>query len=166
MIKWLDERMHELGVKAVAAPGDLTDQNVLHLIAGPASPPPVVEWEGTRYRVDFTKAETTRLEQLLGDALPPYLSSARAMVGVADTLAADGLTARPPSSGSHRCSTGPPTTCSLDVAEEWTETDVHARYRETRRDGSRAQRRARTFAPPRTSPRTSGCSPTTSPRAA
>ena len=130
VIKWLDERMHELGVKAVAAPGDLTDQNVLHLIAGPASPPPIVEWEGTRYRVDFTKAETTRLEQLLGDALPPYLSSARAMVGVADTLAADGLTAdglRAEVSVFDRAAHG----VSLDVAEEWTETDAHARYRET-----------------------------------
>ena len=138
VVKWLDERIHELSVNGAATSNDLTDQDVLNLIAGPVPPKPfIVEWEGTRYQIDFTKAETTRLEQLLGDAPPPYLSSARALVGVADTVEADGLTAerlRAQASVFDRAAHS----VSLDVAETWNETDAHARYRDTNGRLSRA----------------------------
>ena len=54
--------------------------------------PPIVEWEGTRYRVDLGWAEATRLARVLGDDPRPYLSSARALVAVADVLGEAGLT--------------------------------------------------------------------------
>jgi len=64
----------------------------LDLLAGPVvSPPSVVDWEGTRYRLDFRAAEAARLARLLGDSPLPYLSSAHTLVTVADALSEEGL---------------------------------------------------------------------------
>lgn len=78
---------------------------LLDLVAGPSSagassaaPPArvnaggtraaarIVEWEGTRYRVDLAAAETARLQNLRGEAPRPYVSAARALIGIADAL--------------------------------------------------------------------------------
>ena len=48
--------------------------------------PRIVEWEGTRYRVDLAAAEAARLERLRGEQPRPYLSAARALIGMADVL--------------------------------------------------------------------------------
>ena len=69
------------------------EARMLVLLAGPSTATPqFVEWEGTRYRVDLTSAEATRLTRLLGDRPRPYLSSARTLVTVADALAQAGVT--------------------------------------------------------------------------
>lgn len=52
----------------------------------------VVEWEGTRYRVDFAAAEASRIARLLGADARPYLSAARGLVAIADALSAPTLT--------------------------------------------------------------------------
>jgi hypothetical protein len=51
----------------------------------------IVEWEGTRYRVDLATAEAARLERLRGEQPRPYVSAARALIGMADTLRAPNL---------------------------------------------------------------------------
>jgi hypothetical protein len=68
------------------------DHDTIDLMAASATRPSVLDWEGTRYRVDFKAAEATRLARLLGDDARPYLSSARALVTIADVLAAAGVT--------------------------------------------------------------------------
>jgi hypothetical protein len=52
-----------------------------------------LDWEGTRYRVDLARAEAVRLTRSQSEAARPYLSSACAVIGVADALADSGLTA-------------------------------------------------------------------------
>jgi hypothetical protein len=74
------------------APGAL-DDNVLRFLAGPASAAPrFVDWEGTRYRLDLAWAEMRRLVGRLGEHPRPYLSSALALVVMADALADAGVT--------------------------------------------------------------------------
>jgi hypothetical protein len=69
------------------------ERRALRLLAGPAaSEPRFVEWEGTRYRVDLARAEAMRLTRALGDAPRPYLSSADAVVLIADAVSEAGLT--------------------------------------------------------------------------
>jgi hypothetical protein len=69
------------------------ERDVLRLLAGPAPREPrVVEWEGTRYRLDLARAEAIRLTKALGDSSGPYLSSAGAVVVIADALGKAGLT--------------------------------------------------------------------------
>lgn len=65
--------------------------------SGPSTtvPPRVVVWEGTRYRVDLAAAEAARMERVRGEAPRPYLSSARALVRMADALDARSTNATP-----------------------------------------------------------------------
>jgi hypothetical protein len=66
---------------------------VLRVLAGPeAVEPRVLEWEGTRYRLDLTAAEATRLARAFGEAPGSFLSSAVRVVGIADALADARLT--------------------------------------------------------------------------
>jgi hypothetical protein len=77
------------------SPGSL-ESKMLALLAGPRPAlPQLVEWEGTRYRVDLARAERTRLAQLLGDRPLPYVSSAQTLATVADALADTGPTTDP-----------------------------------------------------------------------
>jgi hypothetical protein len=70
----------------VTAPGTM-DCDLLRMLAGPVPEEPrFVEWEGTRYRIDFAAAEATRLGRLLGADALPYLSAARTLLGIADAL--------------------------------------------------------------------------------
>jgi hypothetical protein len=69
------------------------DRAVIRIAAGPfAAPARFVDWEGTRYRVDFATAEATRLVRLLGRDHPAYLTSARDLAGIADVLGDAALT--------------------------------------------------------------------------
>jgi hypothetical protein len=65
------------------------DAQLLAFVSGPAGDiGPVVEWEGTRYRVSFTSAEALRLNQLLGDSPAPYITAADTLVRAAKTFEA------------------------------------------------------------------------------
>jgi hypothetical protein len=71
------------------------DRDVVRLLAGPLSAEPaLIDWEGTRYRVDPSWAEGTRIGKLLGDRARPYLSSAAALVDAADALTASRSTVK------------------------------------------------------------------------
>ena len=66
---------------------DSLDRRVLRLLAGPAPGKPLLlDWEGTKYRIDFATAEAVRLRRLLGDEPRPYLAAADAMVAAADVV--------------------------------------------------------------------------------
>ena len=65
------------------------DAQLLALLSGPvADRGPVVEWEGTRYRVSFNSAEAFRLRQLLGESPLPYITAADTLVRAAKTFEA------------------------------------------------------------------------------
>ncbi|MGH9311230.1 MAG: hypothetical protein ACRD1U_17770, partial [Vicinamibacterales bacterium] len=69
------------------------DGDTLRMAAGRNRPDwGVVEWEGTRYRLDFAAAEASRIAGLLGPNARPYLSAARGLIAIADTLSAPNLT--------------------------------------------------------------------------
>lgn len=70
----------------------LADEVFWMLAGPPAAPADVVEWEGTRYRVDFAVAEAVRLRHLLGDAPAPYLAAAGSLVTAAGVIEAPDLT--------------------------------------------------------------------------
>lgn len=101
LVRWLDghiQRSRPEGTLApvfaapscellyAAAPGRM-ECDLLRLIAGRvAAEPRIVDWEGTRYRVDFAGSEVARLGRLLGEDARPFLSSARALLETADAL--------------------------------------------------------------------------------
>ena len=69
------------------------EQAVLRLLAGPdTAQPRLVDWEGTRYRVDLSRAEAVRMMKALGESPRPYLSSASSVLAIADRIADPGLT--------------------------------------------------------------------------
>ncbi len=69
------------------------EREALRLLAGPAPREPrVIEWEGTRYRLDLARAEAIRLTKALGDSPGPYLSAAAEIVVMADALGDAALT--------------------------------------------------------------------------
>ncbi|MEO8077350.1 MAG: hypothetical protein ABI818_13545, partial [Acidobacteriota bacterium] len=73
---------------------DFIDRSLLNVLAGPAlAEPLLIDWEGTRYRLDFAGAEAARIERLLGDHPRRDLSRSVALVSIADDLAANGTTA-------------------------------------------------------------------------
>ncbi len=69
------------------------EEDALRLLAGPPTGTPrLVDWEGTRYRVDLPRAEAVRITNSQGQPSRPYLSSASATIAIADALADQGLT--------------------------------------------------------------------------
>ena len=69
------------------------EEDALRVLAGQSAiATQTLDWEGTRYRVDLARAEAVRLTRSQGDLARPYLSSAWAVMSVADALADPGLT--------------------------------------------------------------------------
>ena len=77
---------------ALAGAAGPLERDLLRLAAGlTARDVRIVEWEGTRYRVDLAGADATRMMRLIGNDRRPYLSSARTAAALADTIAEAGL---------------------------------------------------------------------------
>ena len=77
---------------AAAAVDVPVEADVLRLVSGSSpTPPRIVEWEGTRYRVDFGRSEAIRIERLLEERPRPFLSAARAFAAAAEAVTAPGL---------------------------------------------------------------------------
>ena len=81
LVRWLEA---QVGV----ADGDVPlERRLIRWVSASAiAGTSVVEWEGTRYRVDPEFAEEARLSRLLGDEPTPFLTTARALVQVAGTF--------------------------------------------------------------------------------
>jgi hypothetical protein len=143
LVRWLDEHLREPDRTAAmaAAVADSHDalygyaagpieRDLLRMLAGPAPVEPrYVDWEGTRYRLDVTHAEAARLARLIGGEARPYLTSARALVLIADALDEGGLDA----AGLER-EAGTfgqvAQALALDEAAGWDGTGVPRRYRQ------------------------------------
>jgi hypothetical protein len=70
-------------VDVYASAVDDLDRRVLDLLAGTSDRRVVVDWEGTRYRVDLAAAELSRISRLLGERARPYVSSSQALASAA-----------------------------------------------------------------------------------
>ena len=102
LVRWLSATIaaHEHATKrtdGAASDPDATaeglDERVLHFVSGPpARPVQVLEWEGTRYRLDFSRGEASRLSAMLGEHAQPYFSIAAALVAAAEALAQPAVT--------------------------------------------------------------------------
>ena len=69
------------------------EEHALRVLTGPPSlTPRLLDWEGTRYRVDFPRDDAIRITRAQGPAARPYLSSASVVLGIADVLVGGGLT--------------------------------------------------------------------------
>jgi hypothetical protein len=69
------------------------EEDALRVLTGPtAATPRLIDWEGTRYRVDLPRAEAVRITNSQGQASRPCLSSALAVMAITDSLAEQGLT--------------------------------------------------------------------------
>lgn len=117
------------------------ERDALTALAGPEDVAPrLVDWEGTTYRLDFASAEGVRIARLLGEQSRPFLSSARALVAMADEIGRGGLTAE-----RLRQHTGALEEIALavawDDADQWKGTGVGRRYRSV---SAALQRAART----------------------
>jgi hypothetical protein len=104
LVHWLDAHLsalvasdassHDRSPSVNASTENALERDVLIALAGHSpTAAPTFEWEGTRYRVDLAAAEETRLARLLGETSRPWLSSARTLVSLADTLDTAPLTA-------------------------------------------------------------------------
>jgi hypothetical protein len=119
IIAWLDDTL-----RAAARPQPLAlasgpmENDALAFVAGPVGGVQFVEWEGTRYRVDFPRAEAMRMAKLLGEQARPYLSSARTLVGVSEAIAASGATREQLQRELDRF-TQAAAACALDNATAW-----------------------------------------------
>lgn len=132
LIAWLDAHLRHGPAGAewnVAAAGPV-ERDVVATLAGPVEiEPRFVEWEGTRYRLDFAQAEAIRLVRLLGDRARPYLSSARTLVAIADAVATGTLTGeRLRQQAAALRELGP--AVGWDRSGNWVETEADRRYRD------------------------------------
>ena len=94
LVTWLDETLRGLAKPSepLAPASGPMENSTLAFLAGPVGHARFVEWEGTRYRVDFARAEAMRMANLLGEQSRPYLTSARTLVRIADAISASSLT--------------------------------------------------------------------------
>lgn len=104
LTQWLspDRSAGKAAVSGPAADGSVEDvyesaggqieEDALRVLSGPpVLAPRTLDWEGIRYRIDFARAEAVRLTRSQGQSSRPYLSAARTVLSVADTLARGGL---------------------------------------------------------------------------
>jgi hypothetical protein len=93
LVRWLDALLRETAAapdgRSALGQNDSLDGLLRRTLAGtPRGPAEVVDWEGTRYRVDLAHAELVRLDQVLGPGVRPNASSALALVRIANALEA------------------------------------------------------------------------------
>jgi hypothetical protein len=74
-----------------AASGPIEEHALRVLTGPPPLAPRLLDWEGTRYRVDFARADAIRITRAQG-ASRPFLSSASLVLRIADVLGGAGLT--------------------------------------------------------------------------
>lgn len=90
LTEWLAAHVHgapgPLELDDFPAAGPMERDAIAALAGSPDVEPRFVDWEGTRYRLDFARAERLRLTRLLGEQSRPFLSSARALVAMADAI--------------------------------------------------------------------------------
>jgi hypothetical protein len=152
--RWIDDHLRELaggGQRTTAPTGSdvevttaadlfddatgVVDRDLVRLLTGRAdNEPRFIDWEGTRYRVDFVTTEGMRLARVLGEHPEPHMTSARTLLDAADAMEAPNAsqdTVRHAADALDRIGQG------IDWTT-WDSSDVQGRYR----DASSVARRA------------------------
>ena len=151
-------RVGRRGVRGAAGP---MEEDALRVLAGPPSPTPrLVDWEGTRYRVDLPRAEAMRMTSALGASRARICPSAWRSLRIADALADRGLTRealrQQAQAIAQLCDAG------LQLAAATKPRATRLAEPAGNHDGAAARRAGQeTFEPRRASLRRCGCSPTT-----
>ena len=95
LARWAESQMQVLGVAPDlgANMAGRFEHDLIYIMSAPSAfEPRVLEWEGTRYRLDFARAEAIRVIRLIGDQPRPFLTSAKEAVAIADRLTAKSFT--------------------------------------------------------------------------
>ena len=141
---WLEaELRHSPGPALGVAAAGAMERDALVVLAGPTDASPrFVDWEGTRYRIDFASAEGVRIARLLGEHARPFLSSARALVTMADAIRSGPPTAT--DAGQHSGTLADMAVAvGWDPADGWDGTDCLRTYGQVRTALKRAAEGAR-----------------------
>ena len=141
LIRWLDEHLPAIAGRAeldlpIAGP---VERQAIAAVSGTRADARAseVEWEGTRYRLDFAAAEAIRLVRLIGEDALPFLTSARATLAAADAIAKDGI-AREALQQHADAIVTMGKTLGFDRRELWNGSDVPRRCREAAAELARA----------------------------
>ena len=111
-----------------AASGPM-ERDLLRLLAGRSSGGRLVDWEGTRYRVDTGWADAARVSHMLGENPRPYVTAARTLLRIAEALAAPTL--KRADLAQHGATLQEVfRAADLDNPEIWEEPGVRGRYRD------------------------------------
>ena len=134
---WLSAQPPAANAPADATAAGPVEDAVLAVLAGPSAlAPRLVEWEGTRYRLDFGKAERTRISRILGEQARPFLSAARALVDIAESIAHEGTDFSAYGTAIETIATS----VGWDPADGWDQTDCPDRYSDAHTALERAAR--------------------------
>jgi hypothetical protein len=158
VVEWLTGALLA-GDTAQESPGhgdgarDARDEQLLGFLSGPAGDSaPVVEWEGTRYRVSFNSAEALRLHQLLGESPVPYVTAADTLVRAAKTFEA-GAPSRQGLTAAAEAIAGMAEAARCAARDDWVSIAVADRCRETTTAVARAAKSGDTKNAHRLAPR-------------
>ena len=80
LAEWIDTQL------ARGTPGGDPEAALLGTLAGPVAPLTEVDWEGTRYRIDVSGAESRRIAQTRGETPPLFLAGASTLRSVIQGL--------------------------------------------------------------------------------
>ena len=146
LVRWVAAHLggvSHANVLGVPAAGELERAAIAAAAGAPEFEPRFADWEGTRYRVDFSHAEAVRLVRLLGENPRPFLTSARRLVDLADALRRPGAQMQPPAAVVQAVASD----TGLDRDDDWNGSDAPERYRQAsavvaRAGGSRASEAA------------------------
>jgi hypothetical protein len=134
-------------------PPNSLEADVLALVAGPHTRGnDVVDWEGTRYRIDPASGEIARLRRLLGDSPAISLSAAATVLAGAHALEDPALTRALLASQAGAIETAL-TEASCESADKWHAEDLSARCRDVIGALSRAAKAGDTKGAARAVPR-------------
>ena len=159
VVEWVNDTLLGGESRAPGSAGDAegaryaSDAQLLAFLSGPAGDRgPVVEWEGTRYRVSFNSAEAVRLHQLLGESPVPYATAADTLVRTAKTFEAGTPSRQALTAAAAAIAALTAATRCVDK-DEWVAIPLSDRCRETATAVARAARSGDTKNAPRLAPR-------------
>jgi hypothetical protein len=130
VVAWLDETLRAAAKsRPLAVLSGPMENDAVVFVAGPVGDVRVIEWEGTRYRIDFSRAEAVRMAKLLGEQARPFLTSARTFVAVARAVAESGATREQLQREVDRFKQAGAAS-ALDTPSAWTDEGVPKRYKD------------------------------------
>jgi len=89
LVRWLAENLEGAGGNSMTM-----EARLLHAVAGSPAGRRYVEWEGTRYLLDFPAAESLRISRRLGPGRRPFLEAAFSLIAIAEDLSSTGTRAQ------------------------------------------------------------------------